>query len=285
MTMQNTPWPDIAYQNFQMIVSDLDGTLKDIDSALDPELTGIIAGLERNGIHFTIATGKNLKSTRETALALGIDMPIVFSNGCMVQKIDGTILEKEVLPIDFVRSLITVCDQQGIELAIHIGEDIYVCEITHNASLLFDYGSPSLEVVGAWAQVEDLLPQAYKCIALERDDRQRLFDLEEKVYAIAGDRVEYCHTLVEMLEFMPRGISKVSGIRALGLMYGVPMEAILTMGDGNNDIGMLQTAGYSVAVANAPDAVRAAARWIIPSCAENGPKEFLRHVLNTRQAV
>lgn len=283
--MQNSLWPNIAYHDFQMIVSDLDGTLKDIDSALDPEIAEIIADLEQNDIHFTIATGKNLKSTRETALALGISMPIVFSNGCMLQTIDGTILEKEVLPIDFVRSLITLCDQQGIELAIHIGEDIYVREITHNASILFDYGSPSLVEVGEWAQVEDLLEQAYKCIALDRDNRQRLFDLEKMVYAFAVDRVEYCHTLVEMLEFMPAGISKVSGIRALGKRYGVPMRAVITMGDGNNDIGMLQAAGYSVAVANAPGAVRAAARWIIPPCAENGPRDFLRHILKMRQAA
>jgi len=266
-----------------MIVSDLDGTLKDIDKALDPELPEIIAALAQIGMYFTIATGKNLKSTQKTARALGISTPLVVSNGCILQEIDGRVLEKHVLPVDFVRSLIAICKSAGIELAIHIGEDIFVEKITHNASILFEYGSPNLETVGDWSYADDLLPQAYKCIALDRKNRQRLFDLEKTVFAAAGESVEYCHTLVEMLEFMPRGVSKVSGIQTLAQRYGIPMQAVITMGDGNNDIGMLREAGYSVAVANAPRAVREAARWVIPSCANGGPKGFLKHVLKMRQ--
>jgi len=276
-------WPDIDFKIFQMIVSDLDGTLKDVYAPLDTELANVIRELQETGLNFTIATGKNLKATRDTAAALGISMPMVLSNGCLIQELDGTVIQKTVLPVDFVRTLIRICKKEQIELAIQIGEDIYVAEITHNASILFDYGSPNLEEVGDWSQIDNLLPQAYKCIALDRDDRQRLFDLEKKVYASAGDSVEYCHTLVEMLEFMPKGVSKVSGIRSLAQRLDISMLAILTMGDGNNDIGMLQSAGYSVAVENAPKAVRDAAWWIIPSCESGGPRAFLKHLLAMRQ--
>jgi len=268
-----------------MVVSDLDGTLKDVGAPLDPDLPLIIKALHQNGFYVTLATGKNFKSTRQTALSLGIKMPLVLSNGCVLQETDGTILEKKVLPMGFVRLLIDICKEEKIDLAIHIGEDIYVREINHNASILFDYGSPGLEEVGEWENVANLLPDAYKCIALDRENRERLFVLERKVFHQAGKNVEYCHTLKEMLEFMPKGVSKVSGIQTLGQRNGIPMQAIMTMGDGNNDIGMLQAAGYSVAVANAPSPVRAAARWIIPPCADKGPTDFLRHILKMRQAA
>jgi HAD superfamily hydrolase (TIGR01484 family) len=197
----------------------------------------------------------------------------------MLQELDGAVIEKRLLPSAFTQQLIEVCAQAGIELAIHIREDIYVEAITHNVSLLFDYDSPNLVEVDQWASISGLLPEAYKCLAIDRNDRQRLFELEKKVFAFAGESVEYCHTLVEMLEFMPAGVSKVSGIRSLAQARGIPMDTILAMGDGNNDIGMLREAGFAVAVANAPQAVRDVADWIVPPCAEGGPKRFLEHVL------
>ena len=285
MITQNTRWPDIPYREFHMIVSDLDGTLKDVGAPLDPDLTGIIEALHQDGVYFTIATGKNLKSTRQTALSLGIKIPLVLTNGCMLQEIDGTIIEKKVLPPGFVALLIDICKEEKIDIAIHIGEDIYVREINHHVSILFEYGSPSLEEAGEWENVAKLLPNAHKCIAVDRENRQRLFALERKVFDQAGANVEYCHTINEMLEFMPKGVSKVSGIHSLSKRMGIPFHSIIAMGDGNNDIGMLQAAGCGVAVANAPGPVRAAVRWVIPPCADDGPKEFLRHILKMRQAA
>lgn len=283
--MKQTTQPDFDFYALKLIVSDLDGTLKDIDAPMDPELPEIIAALSRAGIFFTIATGKNLKSTRESAQALGISMPLIFSNGCIIQELDGTIIAERLLARTFTDLLIDVCEQEGIELAIHIGEDIYVREITENVSILFDYGSPDLVEVGEWERVNELLAHAHKCIAIDRKNRQRLFGLEKRIFSLAGDSVEYCHTLVEMLEFMPQGVSKVSAIRSLAAARGIPMRSILAMGDGNNDIGMLREAGFGVAVANAPLAVRDAADWIIPACAQNGPRDFLRYILSAVQPV
>jgi hypothetical protein len=283
--MIQTTQPDFDFHALKLIVSDLDGTLKDIDAPMDPALREIIAALSHAGVLFTIATGKNLKSTRESALALGISMPLIFSNGCIIQEIDGTVIEERLLPRTFTDLLIGVCAQEGIELAIHIGDDIYVREITENVSILFEYGSPDLVEVGEWERVNQLLAHAHKCIAIDRENRQRLFGLEKRIQSLAGATVEYCHTLVEMLEFMPQGVSKVSGIRSLAAAHGISMGSILTMGDGNNDIGMLQEAGFGVAVANAPQAVQDAADWVVPACAQNGPRDFLRHILSVVHPV
>lgn len=272
-------WPDIDYSMYKLIVSDLDGTIKDIQKPLDPHLPRIIKKIKKAGVYFTLATGKNLNSTRETAEALGIVIPMIFANGCVVQKLDGTIQEKHKLPGGFVHMLTELCDKEDIELAIHIGEDIFVCKTTYNTSILFDYGMPCLEEVDEWNNVRDLLLGAYKCIAIDRQNRQRLFDLEGMVREQAGSSVEYCHTLVEMVEFMPKGVTKVSGIKTVTENLNIPMSSVLTMGDGNNDIGMLQAAGYSVAVGNAPDAVKEAADWVIPPCADHGPVNFLNHFL------
>lgn len=271
-------------RQFKMIVSDLDGTLKDIHAPLHPELPKIIAELEGAGMRFTIATGKNLHSTRDTARELGISHPLILSNGCVIQTLEGRVIKNSRLPAEFVEQLIAVCDAMHIELAIHIGEEIYVREITKNVSILFEYGAPALVEVGEWSNIGDLLPNAYKCISIDRQDRQRLFALEQGIFELAGSSVEYCHTLVEMLEFMPQGVSKVSGIQVLAEMYQVGMDGIIAIGDGNNDIGMLEACGFGVATENAPAAVREAADIVIPSCEDAGPVEFFRELIKMREA-
>jgi len=42
-------FPDIAFDKFQMIISDLDGILKDIDAPLAPELDDLIKALGEAG--------------------------------------------------------------------------------------------------------------------------------------------------------------------------------------------------------------------------------------------
>jgi Cof subfamily protein (haloacid dehalogenase superfamily) len=51
---------------------------------------------------------------------------------------------------------------------------------------------------------------------------------------------------------------------------GCTMENVMTIGDGANDITMLQMAGVSVAMENAAPEVKAAAKYVTASCDENG---------------
>jgi len=106
--------------------------------------------------------------------------------------------------------------------------------------------------------------------------------IRRAVFAQAGDNVEYCHTLEEMLEFVPKCVSKVSGIKYLARASHLTIDSIITMGDGNNDIGMLKECGLGIAVQTAPPAVREAADYVIHACAASGPKRFLRYLIKKR---
>ena len=60
-------------------------------------------------------------------------------------------------------------------------------------------------------------------------------------------------------EIMPGGVGKASGLRDLCTLLGEPLQKTIVIGDYYNDLEIMQTAGHSVAVANAPSEVRAAA--------------------------
>ena len=60
------------------------------------------------------------------------------------------------------------------------------------------------------------------------------------------------------------GVDKAAGIRVVEAHLGLRREDIIGIGDGLNDLEMLQYAGVGVAVEESPDLVKAAAQLIVP---------------------
>lgn len=272
-------WPDIKINQFELFIFDVDGTILQFDHQLDPFTQSVLLDLKNLGYAITLATGKNMKSTRALAEKLEIELPLVLSNGSVLQSLDGTIHQKHFLSIDFLWQLIGECERMDLDLAIQIGEDIFVKEVTDNLAIIYAYGSPSLEVVGEWKTIDGLLPKAYKCLVVDRNSRDPLIKLEKRMRSRVGDSVAYCHSLAEMLEFMPEGVSKMTGIRAIIEEMNIPLESVMAFGNGNNDAEMLSTVGFGVAVENAAGFAKNSADWVVPSCAENGPAQLLQYLM------
>ena len=73
---------------------------------------------------------------------------------------------------------------------------------------------------------------------------------------------------------------KGEAVASLARAFGVPVSAVLTIGDGTNDIPMLEASGFSVAMGNGSDAVKAAARAVTDDCEHDGfAKAIERYVL------
>ena len=272
-------WPDIKINRFKLIVFDVDGTILQLHHELDPFTQSVLLDLKDMGFAITLATGKNMKSTRVVAEKLQIELPMVLSNGCVLQSLDGTIHQKHYLSVDFLQQLIEECERMNLDLAVHIDEDIFVKEVTDNLSILLDYGSPTLEAVGEWKAINGLFPKAYKCLVVDRYSREPLFELENRMKSKVGDSVVYCHTLTEMLEFMPEGVSKLTGIRAITEEMGISLQSVMAFGDGNNDAEMLAAVGFGAAVEKATKLAKNSADWVVPSCADNGPAQFLQYLM------
>ena len=73
-----------------------------------------------------------------------------------------------------------------------------------------------------------------------------------------------------------KGVDKGTGVLRLAEHFGIPREAILAVGNDENDISMLKAAGVGVAVANASPQTLAAADWIAPDVRHAGAAEAIR---------
>ena len=270
----------IRLSDYKLIVFDIDGTLQNSKHNLHPYTKNVLMKLHHARIPFTLATGKNLPAVRPLAEALEIKLPLFLSNGCLLQTVEGRELEKYVLPIEIVHQVIKICEEGKWDLAIYLDDGIHIKKMNHNLELLIDYGSPGLIEIGDWSKIGGRLGEVHKCLVVERSSPDEVYKLEKVYNNELADKVEYCHTLVGMLEVMPKGVSKFKAIQRLAEILGIRMEEVMTFGDGNNDAEMLKGAGLGVSLENGSDLAKASANLTIASSDENGPAIFLDGLLD-----
>lgn len=80
-------------------------------------------------------------------------------------------------------------------------------------------------------------------------------------------------------DIVPAGIHKAFGMQHICRHFGIRQEDTLAIGDGGNDIEMLQWAGIGVAMGNASDNVKAAADWVTTDVDHEGIENAINHFL------
>ena len=72
------------------------------------------------------------------------------------------------------------------------------------------------------------------------------------------------------IEINAAGVNKGRGLLELGVLLGIRREEIMVCGDGDNDVSMLEEAGFGVAMGNAEEQVKAVADYITCSNDDEG---------------
>ena len=82
------------------------------------------------------------------------------------------------------------------------------------------------------------------------------------------------------MEGLPGGINKSVGLKWLAETLGIARDGVMAVGDNDNDVEMLEWAGWGVAMGNSSPAALSAADTQVPGVAEDGAAVALeRYVL------
>lgn len=81
------------------------------------------------------------------------------------------------------------------------------------------------------------------------------------------------------INMTPAGVDKGDALRRVAAAYDVPLEQCMMIGDSENDLPAMRTAGTAIAMGNAEPDVRAAAKYIVSHVDEAGLVEALELAL------
>jgi hypothetical protein len=106
--------------------------------------------------------------------------------------------------------------------------------------------------------------------------------LEERAKARFGDRLYISKSLPYFLEFASPEVTKGSGLAFVAEHLGFRAEDTVAFGDGENDVELLEWAGFGVAVANAHPRVLAVADLVALRDVEEGVAQVINTYLDSR---
>ena len=115
------------------------------------------------------------------------------------------------------------------------------------------------------------------------DDPVALDGLEVEMKARFDGRLYISKSLPYFLEFASPEVTKGSGLAFLAEHLGFTRERTVSFGDGENDVELLEWAGYAVAVANAHERVLAIADFVCPGVDEEGVAQVIEAFLDSRR--
>lgn len=256
-----------------VIALDIDGTLVGDDLRIGPDTRAAIrAALERR-IVVCLITGRMVTSALRFARELDLVAPLVGYQGALIREMPaigsnrpGRLLVHTPLRAEVAREVVVWARTQGLEPHLNHLErfivrsddpraDDYSAFMGSRPQLSDDIaGSIRHSITKVMAAGEPPLPTQVAALAQAR---------------FAG-RAEVTVSHPRFLEFVAPGVSKGRAVRWLARRLGVPLGAVLAIGDQWNDIEMLAEVGHGTAMPTAPVEVRAIARYVAPPLAEEG---------------
>lgn len=102
-------------------------------------------------------------------------------------------------------------------------------------------------------------------------------EAEKRFYDKYKDIFDFIDRNNRLYEVVPKGYSKASGIEFLIKQLGIPYENTYAFGDGENDLPMLNYAKHSIAMGNAPQAIKDIVTFVTEDVDQGGVEHALRH--------
>ena len=194
----------------------------------------------------------------------------------MVDPKTGTWLLHEPIPLELAREAIGAVEDEGFALNCYVDDDLYVAAITDHARSYADFQSIPLHEVGDLRGWIERPPTKLVVV----DDPDRLDALRPRLEERFGGRLYIAKSLPYFLELASPTISKGSGLAFVSEHLGFTAERTVAFGDGENDLELLDWAGFGIAVENANEGLKARADWVCPSAEEEGVAQVIEALLD-----
>jgi len=248
------------------------------DGELRPHTLSVLARAREAGLHVIVATGRMVQSLRRVLEPAGVHEPLICYQGAAVVGADGEWLLHVPIELDVAREAIAAVEVEGYHPNVYVGDELYVSRLTPQSEAYAVFQQIPIHEVGdvkAWLSEP---PTKVVCVG----DPVELDGLGERMRARLGDRLWVTKSLPKFLEFATLGVSKGSALEFLSRRMGFSREQTIAFGDGENDVELVEWAGYGIAVENAHERVKAVADWICPPAAEEGVALVIEALLDSR---
>lgn len=273
---------------YDLAALDMDGTLLNSQHETTPFTRDALARVDAAGKVIALCTGRCMSELWEHLKSLqGVRYVIGENGGCLYDVRADRVLRQSVIGAEAAERLLSLGGQYDVLIQSFIGgqsciqlEDLTRFDHWHMADFASVFIAGSLftgDLRALWRernQPMEKLNFYFARPADKEDFRRRMGDMD----------LCLSHSLGIGYEISPRDATKALGLQALCRHLNIPVARTMAVGDGANDVELMEAAGLSVAMGNAVEAVRAVADAFADDCDHDGAaKAVLRYMLGEEQ--
>ena len=267
--------PGAGRGGYEVLALDLDGTVLDMQLRLDPRDVAAVGRALAAGWRVIVCTGRPFPGALPWVERLGLSDPFVCYQGAQVRTPSGETWLDRGIPHDLAAEVIRLARERDLHVQVYRDDQLLVerdrpeahqyanhagIAITFVPDLIEAMGevTPKLVIVAASEVLEQLLPET----------RARW-----------QGRLFVTTSLPTFLEFTDVHSDKRSALEFLAERLGFDPRRAVAIGDGRNDLPMLEWAGLKVAIEGAPQELLEVADRTIPAPGSGGLAQLLAELV------
>lgn len=253
-------------ENVRMLVFDVDGTLVPRgDNKVVPSALDAINQAKAKGIQILLATGRSYFFVIDNVKqSIHPDYYVTVNGSCLIDE-NEKIIERHDIPKDVAKRFAEYCREHHYPVGFKYAEGIG----TYAGYMEFVEPYIGLEHPGRIFIFDD-----YDMSHLEQENPLGIFlvaptEKQQEIQAVFPELV-IALAYEDAYDIYRVGVDKTKTIESVMNKLGISWDQVISFGDGENDIEMLQKAGIGVAMGNASDVVKQHADFIADDILSDG---------------
>jgi hypothetical protein len=264
-------------RDIKLLMADVDGTLVTRDKTLTPAALAAAADLRRSGIGLALTSARPPQGMRMLVEPLDLELPLAGFNGGLIMDVKLRELESHPIAPEAVRAAVQLLRETGLDIWIYTDGAWFVTaadgpRVAREAWII--------EMVPEVAPDIGELPfgRVFKIVGVS-DDHPKVAAAEAFAQRRLGSAVSVTRSEPHFLDITDAKATKGFVVLNLARQLGLDPARIATIGDMPNDVLMFRQSGFSIAMGNASDAVKAQADTVTDSNEDDGFAKAVRRFL------
>ncbi|WP_141433107.1 Cof-type HAD-IIB family hydrolase [Bacillus sp. 03113] len=280
---------------YRLLALNIDGTLLQTNGKLNKSTKEVVEYVQKKGIYVTLVTSRNFPSAKKVAKALKLNSILITHQGGYIANFFDQPIHMKRISEDTTADIVRLLE--GFDCQIRLVHENFSLanKASQTSSMMAKTVFTSTDPVFYSQQFVDSLsdtiledPVSPPKIEVYFEDKEENHDANKAIIQMFSE-VNTIRINEYRIDIVPTGVSKLSGLLYLGEHLGISIDEMVVIGDGIDDLEMIEAVGLGVAMGNAPVELKQAADWVTRSQDQHGvaymikehfrkqhPIEFLR---------
>ncbi len=252
---------------YKLIAIDMDGTMLNSEHEVSQRNVEVVKKAIEQGVNVVISTGRSSVALKKYVTEFDFKSPFIVYNGAGVKYLDTTeYIVRTDLEFEVAKEVVKRGHELGTTVLIWADDKLFVNGSKEGAKFyVFHSGTEFIEI----ESIDELKDKGIHKV-MYSDSPEKIREMYD-VYAKEGFNLSnFSVSIPKILEFFNKKASKGDTVLNYAKSLGVKQDEIICIGDGMNDISMIQMAGLGVAMGNACEELKSVADFVTKTNDEDG---------------